>query len=82
MDGELVMCSVENNNNNKITRKQQQNNNKISKQCVYLKQVFTLTFVSVSCIILQLYINQLQIPNNYFTHTNRHTSIETCEVNF
>lgn len=35
MDGELVMCSVENNNNNKITRKQQQNNNKISKQCVY-----------------------------------------------
>lgn len=54
MDGELVMCSVEN-NNNKITRKQQQNNNKISKQCVYLKQVFTLTFVSVSCIILQLY---------------------------
>lgn len=42
MDGELVMCSVENNNNNnKITRKQQQNNNKISKQCVYLKQVFT-----------------------------------------
>lgn len=76
MDGELVMCSVEN-NSNKITRKQQQNNNKISKQCVYLKQVFTLTFVSVSCIILQYYINQLQIPNNNFTHTNRHTTKET-----
>lgn len=40
MDGELVMCSVEN-NNDKITTKQQQNNNKITKQCVYLIQAFT-----------------------------------------
>lgn len=31
MDGELVMCSVENNNNNKITRKQQQN---IKTMCI------------------------------------------------
>lgn len=67
MDGELVMCSVEN-NSNKITRKQQQNNNKISKQCVYLKQVFTLTFVSVSCIILQLYKPIANSKQQFHTH--------------
>lgn len=48
MDGELVMCSIEN-NSNKITRKQQQNNNKISKQCVYLKQVPGIYFNICEC---------------------------------
>lgn len=73
MDGELVMCPVENNNNNKITRKQQQHNNKISKQCVYLKQVikFTLTFVSVSCIILQLYKPMANSKQQFHTHLYR-----------
>lgn len=66
MDGELVMCSVENNNNNnKITRKQQN----IKTMCIPQTSIYfyKLTFVSV-CIILQLYKPIANSKQQFHTH--------------